>query len=144
MLVLSLAGGLASFWSTALGFFLVNLLFANLVLVGFNLLPAFPMDGGRVLRALLSGFIGRARATIAAAGIGRILAVLFGLLSIFVTHNPNIPVLGDADRVFIMNSDGQHSTLERAGSVDELKDRIETLLEGGREAFLLRKERYGH
>jgi ABC-type uncharacterized transport system ATPase subunit len=63
---------------------------------------------------------------------------------IFVTHNPNIPVLGDADCVFVMQSDGQHSTLDRCGSVDELKDKIETLLEGGREAFLLRKERYGH
>jgi len=63
---------------------------------------------------------------------------------IFVTHNPNIPVLGDAERVFVLTSDGKHGKLSRVGTVDELKQEIELLLEGGREAFLLRKERYGH
>ena len=51
----------------------------NLFLGLFNLIPAFPMDGGRVLRALLSGWLGRAQATSIAAGIGRFLAVAFGL-----------------------------------------------------------------
>jgi hypothetical protein len=63
---------------------------------------------------------------------------------IFVTHNPNIPVLGDAERVFLLRSDGKQGKLENVGSVDELKKDIEILLEGGREAFLLRKEAYGH
>lgn len=63
---------------------------------------------------------------------------------IFVTHNPNIPVLGEADRVFVFESDGQHATLRRMGSVDDCKEDIETILEGGREAFLQRKARYGH
>ena len=63
---------------------------------------------------------------------------------IFVTHNPNIPVLGEADRVFVLSSDGRRGTITHAGSVDEVKEKIETLLEGGREAFLRRKERYGH
>jgi len=63
---------------------------------------------------------------------------------IFVTHNPNIPVLGDAERVFVLSSDGKQGKLSKAGTVDELKQDIELLLEGGREAFLLRKERYGH
>jgi DNA repair ATPase RecN len=63
---------------------------------------------------------------------------------IFVTHNPNIPVLGEAERVFVFSSDGQHSVLERVGTVDECRVQIENILEGGREAFLLRKERYGH
>ncbi len=63
---------------------------------------------------------------------------------IFVTHNPNIPVLGDAERVFVLTSDGKQGTLSRVGTVDELKQEIELLLEGGREAFLLRKQRYGH
>lgn len=63
---------------------------------------------------------------------------------IFVTHNPNIPVLGEAERVFVFSSDGQHSTLRQVGTVDECKDQIERILEGGREAFLLRKARYGH
>jgi ATPase subunit of ABC transporter with duplicated ATPase domains len=63
---------------------------------------------------------------------------------IFVTHNPNIPVLGDAERVFVFSSDGQHSTLKQVGTVDECRDQIERILEGGREAFLKRKKRYGH
>ena len=63
---------------------------------------------------------------------------------IFVTHNPNIPVLGDAERVFLLDSNGKQGTVVKAGTVDELKQDIEDLLEGGREAFLLRKERYGH
>jgi AAA domain len=63
---------------------------------------------------------------------------------IFVTHNPNIPVLGEAERVFVFSSDGQHSTLRQVGTVDECKEQIERILEGGREAFLLRKARYGH
>ncbi|MBK9031556.1 MAG: AAA family ATPase [Myxococcales bacterium] len=63
---------------------------------------------------------------------------------IFVTHNPNIPVLGEAERVFVLESDGQKARLRKCGSVDECKDDIETILEGGREAFLQRKHRYGH
>ncbi|HYC89393.1 MAG TPA: AAA family ATPase [Thermoanaerobaculia bacterium] len=63
---------------------------------------------------------------------------------IFVTHNPNIPVLGDAERVFVFSSDGQHATLKQAGTVDDCKDQIERILEGGRDAFLRRKARYGY
>jgi DNA repair ATPase RecN len=63
---------------------------------------------------------------------------------IFVTHNPNIPVLGDAERVFVFASDGQHASLKQVGTVDECKDQIERILEGGRDAFLKRKDRYGH
>lgn len=63
---------------------------------------------------------------------------------IFVTHNPNIPVLGEAERVFVFASDGQHANLKQFGTVDDCKDHIERILEGGRDAFLKRKERYGH
>lgn len=56
--------------------FVSNLLTINLMLALFNLVPAFPMDGGRVLRALLSGWLGRARATQIAAGLGRAIALV--------------------------------------------------------------------
>jgi len=63
---------------------------------------------------------------------------------IFVTHNLNIPVLGEAERVFVFSSDGRHATLKQVGTVDDCKEQIEKILEGGREAFLQRKARYGH
>lgn len=63
---------------------------------------------------------------------------------IFVTHNPNIPVLGDADQVFVLDSDGSTARLTRQGSVDECKPEIVTLLEGGEEAFLQRQKRYAY
>lgn len=63
---------------------------------------------------------------------------------IFVTHNPNIPVLGEAERVFVFSSDGRHGTVSNVGTVEEVKDQIEHLLEGGKEAFILRMQKYGH
>ena len=63
---------------------------------------------------------------------------------IFVTHNPNIPVLGDAERVFVLNSNGASSCMAREGTVDECKVDIVTLLEGGEDAFKARKTRYAY
>lgn len=55
----------------------------NLVLALFNLLPSFPMDGGRVLRAALTPRLGALEATRRAAKVGRTLAFLFGVYSLF-------------------------------------------------------------
>jgi len=65
------------------GAFLERLLFANLFLVGFNMIPAFPMDGGRILRALLAKRMQYARATGIAAVIGQGAAFVFALLGLF-------------------------------------------------------------
>jgi energy-coupling factor transporter ATP-binding protein EcfA2 len=62
---------------------------------------------------------------------------------IFITHNANIPVLAEADLVLVMNSDGRIGFVEKAGTVDECREQIIDLLEGGREAFELRSKRYG-
>jgi energy-coupling factor transporter ATP-binding protein EcfA2 len=62
---------------------------------------------------------------------------------IFITHNANIPVLGEADLVVVMNSDGKKGYVQRAGTLDECRDEIIDLLEGGRKAFSERSRRYG-
>lgn len=64
------------------GPFLERLMLVNVILVLFNLIPAFPMDGGRMLRALLATRLPYGRATRIAASIGQALALVFGFLGL--------------------------------------------------------------
>lgn len=74
----SLNGTWAGFWASVAS--------VNIVLVLFNLIPAFPMDGGRVLRAALSMKMGRRRATDLAARIGQGTAFLFGFIGLMTAN----------------------------------------------------------
>jgi Zn-dependent protease/predicted transcriptional regulator len=59
------------------------LLAANLSLAVFNMIPAFPLDGGRVLRAVLAMFMGFSKATRLATGIGQFLSMALGIYALF-------------------------------------------------------------
>lgn len=62
---------------------------------------------------------------------------------IFITHNPNIPVLSDSEHNVFLNYDEKKSKIDISGSIKNVKENILTLLEGGKEAFDTRKKLYG-
>lgn len=63
---------------------------------------------------------------------------------IFVTHNANIPVLGDAESIIVMNmAEPTKAGPPVTGTVDEVRDSVISLLEGGKDAFAKRGARYG-
>lgn len=134
--------------------FLLNLMWVNIVLVIFNLLPAFPMDGGRVLRAFLAMQMDYSRATDLAASIGQMMAILFAFIGIF--HNPWLLLIalfvyvsanseaemvrtrealrGVTVRDAMMN---RYTTLEHDQSLSDAADR---LLEGAQQDFPIRRD----
>jgi Zn-dependent protease/CBS domain-containing protein len=78
--------------ASARGPFLAKLMWINVTLGLFNLLPAFPMDGGRVLRAGLALRLGRAPATLLSTRIGKIMAG--GLAMLGVLYDPMLLLIG--------------------------------------------------
>jgi Zn-dependent protease len=70
-----------------------ELAWINVFLVVFNLLPVFPMDGGRVFRAFLTTFVGSLKATEVAAAVGAVLALLIGTVGAFLLGNYLLPLL---------------------------------------------------
>jgi Zn-dependent protease/predicted transcriptional regulator len=88
------------------------LLGANIVLVVFNLIPAFPLDGGRILRALLAMIWGEQRATRIATHAGQLLAIMLGVFSLFTAN-----LLLGLIAIMIFFSAGQERVATHIGSV---------------------------
>jgi len=102
---LAVTGSLQSFEMLSLteGNFFERLLLVNLSLVIFNLIPAFPMDGGRVVRALLASRLEYAQATRIAAALGQAIAFMMGVAGLF--GNPSLLLIA----VFIFIGAGQEA-----------------------------------
>jgi Zn-dependent protease/predicted transcriptional regulator len=91
---------------------LVWLLFLNISLVFFNLIPAFPLDGGRMLRAVLAMGLGNARATQIATAVGQVSAVILGIFGIL-----NGQLLLALIALFIFFSAGQERSVAESKTV---------------------------
>ena len=73
--------------------FIVNLVLVNIMLAGFNLIPALPMDGGRILRSILAMKFNYLRATIWAVAVGKVIAVIFIIVGFYI-HNYVLALIG--------------------------------------------------
>lgn len=128
----------------------LRLLQANIFLVVFNALPAFPMDGGRMLRALLTYRMGHARATQVAATIGEMFAFLLGMLGL-VSGNPLLMFIGvfvylgaaaeahaekfrDASRG-LLAGDAAVTQFERLSLLSRVEDAVQHLIHGTQHDF---------
>jgi Zn-dependent protease len=106
------------------GSLIESLFVINVVMVLFNLIPAFPMDGGRVLRAALAFKLPYARATRIAAVVGQAIALLFGVVGFF--YNPMLMFV--ALFVFLAASE-EHALVRTRASLSGLPARAAMISE---------------
>jgi hypothetical protein len=108
------------------GDLLTGVLVGNVILVLFNMLPAFPSDGGRVLRALLATVVDRLKATQIAATIGAVFAFLFAFLGLFnqmymlAVVGLFLFLAGQQELAYVRYQAGRKRALVQAGGADVL------------------------
>lgn len=104
--------------------FIFFMAWLNVILAGFNLIPAFPMDGGRILRALLSVPFGRVKATMLAARIGQLIAL--GMIAAGVwKSNPMYALIG----LFVLfTAENEYRAVKMESMVGKLK--VDQLMRG--------------
>ncbi|WP_018476215.1 site-2 protease family protein [Pontibacter roseus] len=134
--------------------FLYLLFFVNLMLVVFNAIPAFPMDGGRVLRALLAFKLGRVRATQIAANLGQLLAIFFVFIGFF--YNPFLILIGlfvffgaYSENIIVQHLEFLRGHLVREGMMtnfvtlaptETVRDALSKLLNGSEHDFVVEQD----
>jgi CBS domain-containing protein len=89
------------------------LIFTNLGLAAFNLIPAFPMDGGRVLRSLLATVMSQAQATGVAVRIGQAFAWILGLVGFLPPFSPLLILVA----IFVYSGAAQEGRMTRIRSI---------------------------
>ncbi|MFD1188404.1 site-2 protease family protein [Pontibacter rugosus] len=138
---------------TPANFFYI-LLIVNVVLVVFNAIPAFPMDGGRVLRALLAFKLGRVRATQIAANIGQLLAIFFVFVGFM--YNPFLILIGAfvffgaySENILVQHLDylrghsvreGMMTNFVTLAPTETVRDALNKLLMGAEHEFIVEDE----
>ncbi|QCR23877.1 site-2 protease family protein [Pontibacter sp. SGAir0037] len=134
--------------------FLYLLMMVNVILVAFNAIPAFPMDGGRVLRALLAFKLGRVRATQIAANLGQFLAIFFAFIGFF--YNPFLILIGAfvffgaySENIMVQHLDflrghkvreGMMTTFLTLAPTDTIRHALDKLLMGSDQDFLVEQD----
>jgi Zn-dependent protease/predicted transcriptional regulator len=133
--------------------FFLNFYLVNLTLAIFNLIPAFPMDGGRILRALLAFKLNRNKATIIAVRIGQFIAV--GFIFIGIISNPLLILIGifvvfsaqiEAESVNFKNlledytaGDVAMKEYQTIGAEEKIKKAIAIILNSEHKKFLVKQ-----
>lgn len=87
-------------------------IYFNCIMVLFNVLPIYPMDGGRILRSFLKGTLkmNHIKATIIAVNVTNVLAIVVGILGVVVMHNFILPII----MLFIaLSANAEKKTLQR-------------------------------
>ena len=116
--------------SDLVGSFLTTLAYINLFLVAFNLIPAFPMDGGRVLRSVMAIFMPYVKATTIAATVGKFCAIglaAYGLVNgqlMLILLAGFVYMAGQAEKMMVLRTQNQKFNSSNQGFRESRSDSV--------------------